>query len=91
MTRMIIWDTAGNYREFRGKAELLKFLQIGYTQLFHAEETGEPVKGWFVDEALTDGAGVPLQEVLEDTDERAVRAFRRKMEARGEARCRRQG
>lgn len=81
MTRMIIWDTAGNCREFRGKAELLEFLKIGYTQLFHAVETGEPVRGWFVDEALTDGAGIPLLDALEDTEEQARKAFRRKTEA----------
>lgn len=83
-TRMVAWDGAGHVKEFRGKVELLSFLGTkSYSQMARALSDGTPLRGWFIDEALTDGTGAPLEDALMDTTIQAKKAYQRKLEAGG--------
>lgn len=81
---MIAWDSAGRVKEFKGKVELLSFLGIkSYTHMARALSDGTPIHGWFIDEALTDETGTPLEDALLDTEIQARKAYQRRLKARG--------
>lgn len=82
--RMIAWDKAGHVREFDRQVDLLEFLNTTHNKAAHALLSGTPVSGWFIDEALTDAQGEPLEDALMDTEIQARKACQRRLEARGQ-------
>lgn len=70
-TRAILFPVGvgGRPVEFGTLSEACHFLGISSAQMANAISTGHQINGYFVDEAITDAAGIPDYTILADVEE----------------------